>query len=159
MTTANSERTDLAGAKTSLETDASQRAAILIVNDHAGLRNGLMRLIGQEGEVGVCIQAGGAGQALETIDNHQIDLVIVDISKANPAGIELTQEIRLRCPNLPLLTLSIDDDLLREQLLSLDADQGYLAARQAGEQIIAAIRYVQLLLRSRLGGFTVLVKI
>ncbi|MHC4617270.1 MAG: response regulator [Planctomycetota bacterium] len=159
MKSTNSERTDLAGAKSSLETNATRKAAILIVNGHPGLRNGLIRLIGRESEVGVCIEAASAGQAIETIENRRIDLAVIDISKANPSGIKLTEEIKLRCPNLPLLTLSISDDLLRDQLLSPDAHHGHDAGREAGEKIVAAICYVQSLLRCRLYGFTVLVKI
>ncbi|MHC4624116.1 MAG: response regulator [Planctomycetota bacterium] len=159
MNGTDTKKAKLARGESGVHADSPEKTTILIANGRPEMRNKLMQLIRRESELGVCIEADTAGQTLETIESRRIDLAIVDISKANSAGIKLSQEIKLRSPTLPLLTLSISDDRLRERLLSPDADQGHPADRQAGEKIIAAIRYVQSLLRSRLSGFTVLVKI
>jgi DNA-binding NarL/FixJ family response regulator len=159
MKSTNSKGTDLAGRRSGFDTDSTRRATILIVNGHPKLRHGLVQLIHQQSELGVCIEADNAGQALKTIEKRRIDLAIVDICETGPVNTRLAEKIKLRCPNLPLLSLSINDDQLRSAHDPTARDEGFIVGPEAGEKIIAAIRYVKSLLRNRLYGFTVLVKI
>ncbi|MHC4705068.1 MAG: response regulator transcription factor, partial [Planctomycetota bacterium] len=66
-------------------------ARIMVVDDHALVRQGLARLIETASDLMVCAEAENAADALETIDRQHIDLAIVDISLEGANGLELTE--------------------------------------------------------------------
>ncbi|MHC4574136.1 MAG: response regulator [Planctomycetota bacterium] len=159
MQSANSKRVDLVGEKGRRDKNCESKTRILIINGRPVLRQGLVNLIDRECNLGVCVEADDFGEALDVIEKYRIDLAIVDISQRSAASIELTERIRFKYPNLPLLTLSVDYEAIgAESPFQTEAGGGKVSG-EAAEKILAAIHYVRSLLRNRLYGFTVLVKI
>jgi DNA-binding NarL/FixJ family response regulator len=118
------------------------KARILVVDDHPIVRRGLVQLINRESDLMVCAEADTADEAQGAIKNQQMDLAIVDISLPGANGIILTQELRLNRPHLPVLILTMHDELhyVRQ---ALDAGAaGYVLKHEAVETIITAIRDV-----------------
>ncbi len=113
---------------------------ILIVDDHTVVRQGLTLLIDQEPDLVVCCEAENASQALETIEQQQVDLAIVDISLEGPNGIQLTQRIKSQHPNLPILVLTMHDEELYVKRAFQAGAKGYITKHEAAETIIVAIR-------------------
>ncbi len=66
------------------------RTRILVVDDHAVVRQGLTRLVEAELDLTVCAEAESAAQALEAMERQEFDLAIVDISLDDANGLELT---------------------------------------------------------------------
>ncbi|UCE99336.1 MAG: response regulator [Planctomycetota bacterium] len=132
---------------------------ILIVDGNRAVRQGLAQLINRECHLGLCAEADNANQALNAIEEHHLDFAIVDVSRGSETSVQLAEKIKLQCPNLPVLILSIDNEVfyckhpLWEQTPNNAIDQ------QSAEKIVKAIRYIQSLLKSRVFGFTVLVKV
>jgi DNA-binding NarL/FixJ family response regulator len=126
------------------------KTRILIVDGSPAARRQLAQFIGHEPDLGVCIEAEGVGQALDAIGKQQVDFAIVEISSEDATSVQLTERIKLQCPNLPVLALSLPDELLYA---------GRAINRGAAEQITTAIHYIQSLLKSRVFGFTVFVKV
>jgi DNA-binding NarL/FixJ family response regulator len=118
------------------------KTRILVVDDHAIVRQGLTRLIEAECDLQVCSEAENAVQALEAVEKQQFDLAIVDISLEGTSGLELTERMKLRCPNLIVLVLSMHDGLLYAQRALRAGAAGYIAKYEAAEKIITAIRRV-----------------
>jgi DNA-binding NarL/FixJ family response regulator len=129
--------------KPKLQHSASKnKTRILVVDDHAIVRQGLIKLIETELDLTVCFEAENANQALETMQRQEFDLAIVDISLKDINGLELTKIIKLRNPNIIVLILSMYDGLFHaERSLSAGAS-GYVAKYEAAEKIITAIRQV-----------------
>lgn len=119
-----------------------KKTRILVVDDHAVVRQGLMKLINEESDLVVCAEADSASQALEALDRQEIDLAIVDISLEGTSGLELTEVMKLRRPNIIVLILSMYDSLLYAQRSLRAGAAGYVAKHEAAEKIIAAIRQV-----------------
>ncbi len=119
-----------------------KKTRILVVDDHAIVRQGLMKLVNEESDLAVCAEADSASQALEALDAQQIDLAIVDISLEGTSGLKLTEIMKLRRPNLIVLILSMHDGLLYAQAALRAGAAGYVAKHEAAEKIIAAIRHV-----------------
>jgi DNA-binding NarL/FixJ family response regulator len=115
---------------------------IMIVDDHALLRQSLIKLIKTEFDLMVCFEASNANQALETMDRQEYDLAIVDISMEGINGFELTEIMKLRSPNMIILILSMYDGLLYTQRAIRAGASGYVAKYEAAEQIITAIHQV-----------------
>ena len=109
------------------------KTRILIVDDHAIVRQGLKKLVDEEPDLVVCAKVGNADEALNALEKQQIDLAIVNICLEGTSVLELTERMKLRYPDLIVLILSMHDDLPYAQR-SLRAE--------AAERIIDAIRHV-----------------
>ena len=131
----------------------------LIVDGHPIIHQALTRLVNREPDLGVCAEAEDANQALDAIEKQQFDFVVVDISPGSKANMQLAEAIKLQCPDLPILVLSMHNATLYSKGTSFQQEPRDVENQHVIEQIIEAIRYVQSLLRSRVFGFTVSVKI
>ncbi|MHC4912591.1 MAG: response regulator [Planctomycetota bacterium] len=89
----------------------TKRTRILVIDEHATVREGLTQLINDEPGFMVAAEAENAEQALDTISKQQVDLVIVDVSLESTTGTPLTEEIKSRCPHIPVLVLPVSNFL------------------------------------------------
>jgi len=128
--------------KKAQDDNSKSKARILVVDDHAIVRAGLTLLINQEPDFVVCAEAKNADQALEAIEKHQVDLAIVDISLEGTNGIQLTKKIKSQRPHLPVLILTMHDEVLYAKRAFRAGAQGYVTKHRATETIITAIRQV-----------------
>jgi DNA-binding NarL/FixJ family response regulator len=123
--------------------DAAPVAAklkVLLVDDHPITRQGMKALVNQQPNLEVCGEADNAAYAIELVGRLQPDLAIVDIALKTTNGIELTKNIKVQSPNLPVLIVSMHDEgLYAERALRAGA-MGYLMKQEASEKIIAAIQ-------------------
>ena len=127
------------------ESHATPRAAmstVFIVDDHPIVRQGLALLISREPDLAVCGDAEEAGAALLLIDSLRPDVVIVDISLNGPDGLDLLKNIRTRDPNLPVLILSMLDELLYAERALRAGASGYIMKQEATEKVLVAIRRI-----------------
>ncbi len=85
----------------------TKKTRILVVDEDPSVREGLTRLINDEPGFMVAAEAESTEQALDTISKQQVDLVIVDVSLEGTGGIQLTEEIKSRCPHIPVLVLPV----------------------------------------------------
>jgi len=112
---------------------------ILVVDDHAIVRKGLALLINQDNSLLVCAEAENADQALGILENQQIDLAIVDISLNGTNGIQLTEKIKSKYPDLPVLILTMHDEAIYAKLAFRAGAEGYVTKHEAAETIVSAI--------------------
>lgn len=115
---------------------------ILVVDDHAIVRQGLTRLVETQRDLSVCAEAENAAQALDAMERQQFDLAIVDISLEDINGLELTAEMKSRCPSMTILILSMYDGLLYARRALQAGAAGYVAKYEAPEKVITAIHQV-----------------
>lgn len=120
--------------------DRDKKSRILIVDDHAIVRQGLRLLIDQEPDLVVCVEADNAADALQLIEEHPIDLAIVDITLNGTSGIELTEKVRSKHPVLPILVLTMHDEALYAKRAFRAGAKGYITKHEASDTIITAIR-------------------
>jgi len=115
---------------------------VLIVDDHPILRKGLSLLINSEPDLTVVAEADNAQRALEKIEAHKPDLLIIDISLPGIDGIELIKTVKLSNRDLPALVVSMhDESLFAERALRAGA-RGYIMKQEALEKVLVAIRRV-----------------
>jgi PleD family two-component response regulator len=84
-----------------------KQTRILVVDEDATVRQDLMRLINEEPGFTVAAEAENVKQALDTISTQQVDLVIADVSLEDTGSVQLTEEIKSRCPHVPVLVLPV----------------------------------------------------
>jgi DNA-binding NarL/FixJ family response regulator len=115
---------------------------ILLVDDHALVREGTRRLLETENDVQVVAEASSGEEAIEVARGLQPDIAVMDIAMPGIGGIEATRAIKRYCPETAVLTLSAYDD--EPYLLALlDAGAaGFLLKNVHGQELIQAIRAV-----------------
>ena len=115
---------------------------ILVVDDHAVLREGLVAQINREPGLVVCGEAADARQALTAVEKLEPDLVLADITLPGRNGLELIRDIRTLRPGLPVLVLSMHDASLFAERVLRAGGRGYISKQRSGQRLIAAIRHV-----------------
>jgi len=118
------------------------KTKVLLVDDHAILRQGLVRLINQEADMMVCGEAEDAAKAFDAVDTLQPDICIIDVSLKGSNGIELIKNLKARLPDLPMLVLSMHDETLYAERALRAGSLGYIMKEEAIEQVLVAIRKV-----------------
>lgn len=112
---------------------------ILLVDDHAIVREGFKRLIERDGALRVAGEAASRLEALALLERIEPDLLITDISLADGSGMALLRDARERFPALRCIVLSMHDNLaFVAEALALGA-QGYVTKAAGSEELIAAI--------------------
>ncbi len=121
---------------------SSDRAGILLVEDHPIFRKGLREIIDNEDGLLVLGECDDARHALQMTAELKPHLVIVDISLKNSNGIALIKDIRRLHPQTLILTLSMHDEgIYAERALRAGA-RGYVMKHHAPETVIQAINQV-----------------
>lgn len=117
-------------------------ARILLVDDHAVLREGLRYLLDQQEDLEVVGEASNGWEALEKIQTLRPDLVLMDIAMPEMDGLEATRRIKAAAPETRVLVLTQHDN--REYVLPLlqAGASGYVLKRSGGREVINAIRQV-----------------
>ena len=113
---------------------------ILIVDDHPVVRQGLTQFINQEPDLVVCAEAENAEQALEAAEKQHVDLAIVDMLLKNTTGIQVTKDLKSRCPGLRVLIFSMSDEPHYVKYAFQAGAQGYITKEEMADEIINAIR-------------------
>jgi DNA-binding NarL/FixJ family response regulator len=118
----------------------NKKRRILVVDDHAVVREGLTLLINQEKDLEVCATAENADDALALIKKDNIDLAIVDISLNGTSGLQLTERVKSYNPHLPVLILTMHDEELYAKRAFRAGARGFVTKHEASQTIITAIR-------------------
>jgi len=93
-------------AKTAQNSKTTRRR-ILLVDDHAIVREGFAEIINGNADLQVCGHASTANRGLESVSRLKPDLVVVDLSLQGGSGLELIKQIKMLHPQVPMLVLSI----------------------------------------------------
>lgn len=115
---------------------------ILIVDDHPMMRTGLAQLIDHEHDLKVCAEADNAGQAINAAARQKFDLALVDISLPDKNGLELIKDLHSLKPDLPILVVSMHDEMIYAERALRAGARGYIMKQEGGEKFLLAIRQV-----------------
>jgi DNA-binding NarL/FixJ family response regulator len=118
------------------------KRAILLVDDHPIVRQGLAQMIDHEKDLAVCGTAEDPKDALEKVATFQPDLVVLDISLRGGNGIEVLKNIKVRYPKMLVLMLSMHDESLYAIRALRAGASGYVMKQEATEKVLTAIRQV-----------------
>jgi DNA-binding NarL/FixJ family response regulator len=124
------------------EQENSRLIRVLLVDDHALVREGTRRLLEAEDDVEVVAEAASGEEAIAAAQKLHPDIAIMDIAMPGIGGIEATRAIKARCPETAVLVLSAyDDEPYLIALLEVGA-AGFLLKNVHGQELINAIRAV-----------------
>lgn len=113
---------------------------VLIADDHAIVRSGLVQLLGTADDLELVGTARDGDEAIELAARERPDVVLMDLSMPGTDGIEATRRIAVDNPGVQVLVLSSFSDRTRI-LGAIDAGaSGYLLKHSEPETILAGIR-------------------
>lgn len=115
---------------------------MLIVDDHAILREGMRSLLALQKDIEVVGEAMDGAAALSRVTELNPDVVLMDIAMPGMDGIEATRRIKQTSPQTKVLILTQHDN--KEYVFSVlqAGASGYVLKRAGGAEVIAAIHGV-----------------
>lgn len=115
---------------------------VLIVDDHAMLRDGVRSMIERQPDMAVAGEAGRGDEAVELFRKLRPSVTLMDLRVPGISGIEAIRAIRAESPDAHVLVLTTydrDEDIYQ----ALDAGaRGYLLKDATRDELLAAIRTV-----------------
>lgn len=115
---------------------------VLLADDHALLRGSLKQLLEETGFVEVVAQAGDYAEIMHGINNHDVDVAILDISMPGKNGVDVVKILKDKRPNIKILMLSMHpEDQYAVRSLKAGAS-GYLTKNTAPEKLVDAIQVI-----------------
>ena len=116
--------------------------SILIVDDHAIVREGLKRVLESTASNWTVVEAEGGFQALEFMRQRSFDLAVVDLSMPGMTGLELLRRVKTEYPRLKLLILSMHAEEQYAMRAFRAGANGYVTKDSAARELAAAVRRV-----------------
>jgi len=115
---------------------------VLVVDDHPIVRVGIVAIINGKPDMAVVAQCGTGEEAVELFEQHQPDIVLMDLRLPKMSGVEAIRSIRMRHPKacfVVLTTYEGDEDIY--QALEAGA-RAYVIKGMPHEMLIDALRRV-----------------
>jgi DNA-binding NarL/FixJ family response regulator len=115
---------------------------ILVVDDHAIMRDGIGALLVLQDDVEIVGEAANGNEAVERTRELSPDVVIMDIAMPGMDGLEATRRIMKKNPKVKVLVLTQYDN--KEYILSAikAGATGFVPKRALGSELVSAIRAV-----------------
>lgn len=115
---------------------------VVVVDDHAVVREGLKRIISENPGMTVSGEAADGHEALQVVRSTPCDVVLLDITMPNKSGLDVLKQLHFESPRLPVLVLSMhSEDQYAVRVLRAGAS-GYLTKESAPAKLVQAIRKV-----------------
>ncbi len=117
----------------------TDKARIMLVDDHALCRSGLTELLEHQGDMRVVAATGDPTQALALLTEHRPELLVLDLRLGSTEGLALLRQLRAQGCDTPvvILTMSDSEDDLSAALRA--GVRGYLLKDMDPEEVIAAL--------------------
>ncbi len=115
---------------------------ILLVDDHALVRQGLRALLEEESDLTIVGEAEDGQQAINLATQLEPDIMLMDLSMPGMSGIQATQQIRERFPHVRVVVLSMhENEEYVFQVLQAGAS-GYVLKRSTTTELVLALHAV-----------------
>ena len=115
---------------------------ILVADDHAVVRQGVVQILADVRDMLVKDEAQNGTEALDKILKYEYDVILLDISMPGRSGLEVLKDIKAEHPKQPVLILSMHaEEQYAVRALRAGAS-GYLTKASAPDELIGAIRKV-----------------
>lgn len=118
------------------------KTRIMIADDHALMREGIIAFLKFHEDVEIVGEASNGLEAIAKAEKLKPDVILMDISMPELGGIEATVEIKKRLPDTKILILTQYSDKEYVSRLLKAGVSGYILKQAVGTDLISAIRAV-----------------
>ncbi|MCA1032054.1 response regulator transcription factor [Bacillus timonensis] len=115
---------------------------LMLVDDHAVLRDGLRNIFEMEDDIKVVGEAISGDDALEKVNKCNPDVVLMDINMPTKNGVEVTGIMKKKHPHIKILVLTMHSHDEYFMAAIREGADGYLLKDAPSDQVVDAIRTV-----------------
>ena len=113
---------------------------VVVVDDHALVRQSIVKAIDSEPGMEVVAEGGDGVTALRLVATHEPDLVVLDIAMPGKDGLAVAEQLRVEHPATSVLFLSMhDDDASLQRAVALGA-RGFVSKSASVDELLDALR-------------------
>jgi DNA-binding NarL/FixJ family response regulator len=118
------------------------RIGVLVVDDHALVRDGLKRVIADQPDMVVVGEASNGGEAVAEAQRHMPLILLLDVSMPGSDGIAVAQTLNATCPEVRVIAVTRHtDDVFVAKMFRAGA-AGYVLKQSPTAELLRAIRAV-----------------
>ncbi|MGM0853954.1 MAG: response regulator [Bacillota bacterium] len=115
---------------------------IVIIDDHQLFREGVKRILEFEPSFNVVAEGDDGSEAMNLVETHEPDVVLMDINMPETNGVEATRELMDRYPDTKVIILSIHDDENYVNHALKTGALGYLLKEMDSNALVDAVKIV-----------------
>lgn len=119
-----------------------KKIRILIADDHALVRQGIIAFLQISDEIDVVGEASDGMSAIEAVKKHKPDIVIMDVAMPVLGGLEATIEIKKINPDVKILVLTQYEDRIYIRRFLRAGASGYMPKTAVGTDLLTAINAI-----------------
>lgn len=113
---------------------------VLIADDHYLVRQGIRALLEQARDIDVIAEAKDGHDVIHLVNEHNPDVVVMDISMPQMDGLSATERLQQResPPRIVILSMYASVDLVERAIRN--GALGYLLKRSTARELVQAVR-------------------
>lgn len=115
---------------------------LVLADDHAIVREGLKRIVGEVPDLQVVGEAGDGTQVMQRVRELEFDVLVLDLSMPGRSGMELIKLVKAEKPRLRILVLSMHQETQYAVRAIKSGASGYLTKESAPAQLEQALRKI-----------------
>ncbi len=115
---------------------------VMIIDDHQLIIDGLSSILQDEEDILFVGGANSMEQALELLENQEVDVALADINMPGKSGIEVTRKLKELYPEIQVLALTMHEDISMITRMVEAGASGYILKRTNMNEVLEAIRVV-----------------
>lgn len=115
---------------------------IVLADDHAIVREGLKRIVGEVADFTVAGEAADGTEVMRAVREREFDVLVLDLSMPGRSGMELIKLVKAEKPRLRILVLSMHQEMQYAVRAIKSGASGYLTKESAPAQLEQAIRKI-----------------
>lgn len=112
---------------------------ILLVDDHPMTRMGLAESINRRADLTVCGEAGTPAEAIAMLAKLKPDLLLTDMTMPGRTGLEFLKDVHAMMPRLPMLVLSMHDEMIYAERALRAGARAYLMKDAGAAKVLQVI--------------------
>lgn len=105
-------------------------------------REGLAAIINRQADLEVCGEASNPAEAMSALPKSTPDLLVTDLTMPGRSGIEFLKDVHAMLPEMPILVLSMHDEMLYAERALRAGARGYLMKDAGSAKLLEVIRLV-----------------
>jgi DNA-binding NarL/FixJ family response regulator len=122
--------------------NSSMVRRVVLVEDHAIVRQGLVQMINDQADMEIVGQAADVPSGLTAIAKSKPNVVVVDITLKGGNGLELVKTVAAQDAKLPMLVLSMHPESMNAQAALRAGAMGYVMKDEDIAKVLLAIRQI-----------------